>query len=131
MLISDIFTTVSSGIFLVFAEVVVYNIPQIPSAEGRMRMKINRDFILREIAGEYVIIPTGKTALEYNGLITVNEIGVKLWNMLQKDVSFEDLVAGILDEYDVKEEIAREDIQEFLDKLVKGGILIENESGVK
>lgn len=131
MLISDIFTTVSSGIFLVFAEVVVYNIPQIPSAEGRMRMKINRDFILREIAGEYVIIPTGKTALEYNGLITVNEIGVKLWNMLQKDVNFEDLVAGILDEYDVKEEIAREDIQEFLDKLVKGGILIENESGVK
>ena len=40
-------------------------------------MKIDRNFVLREIAGEYIIIPTGKTALEFNGLITVNEIA---WN---------------------------------------------------
>lgn len=45
-------------------------------------MKIDRNFVLREIAGEYIIIPTGKTALEFNGLITVNEIGMELWKML-------------------------------------------------
>ena len=69
------------------------------------------------------ISPTGKTVLEFNGLITVNEVGVSIWNMLQKEVTFDKLVQGILDEYDVEEQVAREDIREFLDKLIAGGIL--------
>lgn len=87
-------------------------------------MRVEKEFVLREIAGDYIIIPTGKTILEFNGLITVNEVGVDLWNMLQEDVTMEDLVKGILAEYDVEEQVAREDIQEFLDTLVKGGILM-------
>ena len=58
-----------------------------------------------------------------DGLITVNEVGVSIWNMLQKEVTFDKLVQGILDEYDVEEQVAREDIREFLDKLIAGGIL--------
>ncbi len=57
--------------------------------EKKSIMKIDRSFVLREIAGEYIIIPTGKTALEFNGLITVNEIGMELWKMLQNDVTFD------------------------------------------
>ena len=86
-------------------------------------MRINKVFVLREIAGDYIIIPTGKTVLEFNGLITVNEVGVSLWNMLQNEVTEDDLVKGILDEYDVEEEVAREDIREFINNLVAGGIL--------
>ena len=90
-------------------------------------MRINKEYVLREIAGDYIIIPVGATALEFNGLITVNEVGVTLWNMLQEEVTMEDLVQGVLAEYDVQEEVAREDIQEFLDELVKGGILTKDE----
>lgn len=86
-------------------------------------MKIDKEFVLREIAGDYIIIPTGKTVLKFNGLITVNEVGVSLWKMLQEEVTVDDLVRGILSEYDVDETVAREDIQEFLDKLNEGGIL--------
>lgn len=90
-------------------------------------MKVQNDFVLREIAGDYVIIPTGKTVLSFNGLITVNEVGADLWKMLQSEVSFDDLVLGILDIYDVDETTAREDIQEFLDTLIRGGILDDPE----
>ena len=90
-------------------------------------MRVDKEFILREIAGEYVIIPTGKTVLTFNGLISMNEIGVLLWNMLQNDVTIDELVQGVLDEYDVDEETAREDIQEFIDELVKGQILVQDE----
>ena len=90
-------------------------------------MRINKEYVLREIAGDYIIIPVGATALEFNGLITVNEVGVTLWNMLQEEVTMEDLVQGVLAEYDVQEEVAREDIQEFLDELVKDGILTKEE----
>ena len=91
-------------------------------------MQIKKEFVLREIAGEYIIIPTGSTALEFNGLITVNEVGVLLWKMLQDEVSMEQLVQGVLAEYDVEEAVAREDIQEFLDDLIKGGILTVDEA---
>ena len=90
-------------------------------------MKVEKEFVLREIAGDYINIPTGKTVLDFNGLITVNEVGVSLWKMLQNEMSFEDLVQGILEEYDVEESVAREDIQEFLDRLVEGGILTKDE----
>ena len=52
-------------------------------------MKIEKDFILREIAGDYVIVPTGKTALEFNGLITVNELGAFIWEKLQQETTEE------------------------------------------
>ena len=83
-------------------------------------MKVDKEFVLREIAGDYIIIPTGRTVLEFNGLITVNEVGVSIWNMLQNEVTFDELVKGILD---VEEAVAREDIREFLDTLIGGGIL--------
>ena len=86
-------------------------------------MRINKEFVLREIAGDYIIIPTGATVLEFNGLITVNEVGVTIWNMLQEEVTMDELVQGVLAEYDVEEDVARKDIQEFLEELVKGGIL--------
>lgn len=90
-------------------------------------MKVDKEFVLREIGGDYIIIPTGNTVLTFNGLITVNEVGVFIWKMLQKDVTFDELVQGILREYDVEESVAREDIREFLDKLIAGGILKKDE----
>lgn len=89
-------------------------------------MKLEKEFVLREIAGDYVIIPVGKTVIEFNGLITVNEVGVSIWNMLQNEITFDQIVQGILNEYEVEESVAREDIREFLDKLIDGGILTED-----
>ena len=92
-------------------------------------MRIAKEFVLREIAGDYIIIPAGKTVLDINGLITLNEVGVSLWKMLQNEVTFDDLLQGILDEYDVEPAVAREDIQEFLDQLVNGGIMEAEDTG--
>ena len=89
-------------------------------------MRVEKEFVLREIAGDYIIIPTGKTVLEFNGLVTVNEVGVSLWKMLQEDISFDSLVEGILEEYDVDEAVAREDIREFLDRMIDSGILAKD-----
>lgn len=89
-----------------------------------MKVRVDSGFVLREIAGDYVIIPTGKIVLTFNGLITVNEVGVAIWNMLQNEVTFEEIVKGILEEYDVEEAVARQDVEEFLKKLEENSILI-------
>lgn len=91
-------------------------------------MKIEKEFILREIAGDYVIVPTGQTALEFNGLITVNEIGAFIWKKLDQDITEDELVQAILEEYEVDEETARNDMEEFLDRLTECKILGERHS---
>lgn len=91
-------------------------------------MRVEKEFVLREIAGDYIIIPTGKTVLEFNGMITVNEVGASIWKMLQNEVTLEDLVQGLLREYDVEETVAREDIREFLNTLTERGILRNDEA---
>ena len=94
-------------------------------------MRVDKEFVLREIGGDYIIIPTGKTVPGVNGLITVNEVGASLWEMLQNEVTFDELVQGILDEYDVAESVAREDIQEFLNILIDGGIVEKDKEDAK
>ena len=54
-------------------------------------------------------------------------MGVFLWNLLQEDITEEELLQKVLREYEVDETVAREDIQEFLDKLVQGGILADGQ----
>ena len=86
-------------------------------------MKIEKEFILREIAGDYVIIPTGKTTLELNGLITVNELGAFLWDKLQQEITREELINSVVAEYDIDRETVEKDVDEFLQELVKNRIL--------
>ena len=86
-------------------------------------MKIEKEYILREIAGDYIIVPVGATALEFNGMITVNETGAFLWEKLREGTTKEELLHAMLEEYEVSEKEAEADIQEFLQMLQKNKIL--------
>lgn len=88
-------------------------------------MKVRKQFVLREITGEYVILPMGKPSPDMNRLITLNEIQAYLWQMLQEEIGFDDLLRRTVEVYDVSEVAAREDIQEFLEILTEGGMLEE------
>ena len=86
-------------------------------------MRVTEDFIVREIAGEHILIPVGETAMKIHGMINLSESGHILWEKLQTECSVDDLVAAILAEYDIDEETARADVNEFLNKLKAIGIL--------
>lgn len=95
--------------------------------DAEKKLKVNPDVVLREIAGECFLIPTGKTLLKYGGLIQVSPLEAELWNLLTQGTSKEELVQTMLNVYDVQDRVLREDIQEFLDKLSDSGILMEDE----
>ena len=86
-------------------------------------MKIEKEYILREIAGDYIIVPVGAAALEFNGMITVNETGAFLWEKLREGMTREELLHAMLEEYEVSEKEAEADIQEFLQMLQENKIL--------
>ena len=88
-------------------------------------MKIKNNFLLKEIAGNYVVVPVGDELIDLNCMITLNESGAFLWNKLSEDITKEELVSGLLAEYDVDKNIAVSDIDEFLENIRKIGALDE------
>ena len=79
-------------------------------------MKIKDGFVLRQVAGQNVVLPAD-SALDLNMMITLNETGVFLWERLQNDTDEAALVAALLEEYDVDEETAKQSVQAFVQKL--------------
>lgn len=88
-------------------------------------MRVSGELLLREIAGEHILVPVGATALRIHGMITLSDSGVLLWEMLQSDTNREDLVHAILREYDVDAATARQDVDCFLAKLNDLGLITE------
>jgi hypothetical protein len=80
-------------------------------------MKIKKELIRRELAGEIFLVPVGQTVYESNGLYAMTELGGFLWDLLPDAQDVDDLVKAVLAEYEVDEATARADIQEFLKKL--------------
>lgn len=86
-------------------------------------MKISEDYIVREIAGEYVVVPTGPAAVRFNGLITINEVGAFLWRRLQAGADEAQLLQAVLEEYEVEKSAAQADLAKFLQTLRQNHIL--------
>ena len=86
-------------------------------------MKIKLDFVLREIAGDILLVPAGKTALDLNGMLTLNEVGADIWKMLPEVETEEEIVARILQDYDAEPAQVRKDVSEFLERLRDLGIV--------
>lgn len=86
-------------------------------------MRAAKDYIMREIAGETILIPSGSAAKKFNGLITVNELGTFIWNALAEDITLDALTEKITEVYDVDAATARADAAQFLDELRRVGAL--------
>lgn len=87
-------------------------------------MKLKSGFILREIAGSCVVVPTG-AELDFNGMISLNETGKTIWKCLENDTDIDAVVAAILSEYDTDEATARSAVEGFIEKLRSHGFLEE------
>lgn len=97
---------------------------EIPKKEW-MPMKLKDGLILREVAGQYVVVPTGKRVQEVTSIVYISSSGAYLWDYM-KDHEFEkeDLVAKIMEHYGgVTEEQAAADIEKFLKTLADNNIL--------
>lgn len=86
-------------------------------------MNVKREFVLREIAGDLLLVPTGKTALDLNGMMTLNEVGAEIWKMLPEVKDEEEIVQRLLQEYEATAEEIRPDVSAFLARLRELGIV--------
>lgn len=88
-------------------------------------MKIKDGFLLRQVAGNSIVIAVGEEALNFNGMITINGAGTFLWKQLETGATKEELLAAMQKEYDVDEATASRDIDDFLENLRKADLIVE------
>lgn len=88
-------------------------------------MRASKDFIMREIAGEFILVPVGAAAMKFNGLITMNELGKYIFEPLAEERTVQELAERITGEYDVSMDTAARDAVEFLQQLRDVGALVE------
>lgn len=87
-------------------------------------MKIKDGFILKEIAGSFVVVPVGDDLVDFTLMITTNETGAFLWNCLSDDRSEQELVTMLKAEYEGADDAQLEaDVAEFVATLKENSVL--------
>jgi len=80
-------------------------------------MKINENYIVKNIVDETIIIPTGEAAQYFNGLISTNEVAAFIWENIEKCNTVDEMVELVYSEFDADYEIIKNDVQGFLNTL--------------
>lgn len=86
-------------------------------------MKIKDGFAKREIAGSFIVVPVGKEGGNFNGMITLNESGSFFWDCFKNDISIDEAVKLVTNEYDVDEARAKIDVEKFVKMLSDNDLL--------
>jgi hypothetical protein len=86
-------------------------------------MKLKGEFVLREIMDETIAIPVGNAALNFNGMICLNDVGKIIFAGLQANRAEEAILSEILETFDVSREEALRDLESFLSRLAESGLL--------
>lgn len=82
-------------------------------------MKKKEEFLVRNIAGEYVMMPIGQTALKFNGLIMANSVSSFIWEHIEEVNSIEEMTNLICENFEVDYNQAYNDIKEVINRMKK------------
>lgn len=88
-------------------------------------MKIREGFILRDVADKTFVVAVGELSKTFSGIITLNETGKFIWEMLSNSATEEEIVEALLEECeDAERVVVEKDVKEFIEKL-KGDKILE------
>lgn len=82
-------------------------------------MKIKNNFILRQVAGSWIAMPVGEASANIEGVLSLNESGVLLWQCLVQGCDYDKLSRVLVDEYGIDSCQAKQDACAFVEKLRK------------
>lgn len=90
-------------------------------------MKVKKGFELQNVCGDHLLVPAGIENVDFSKIISMNPTAAYLWENIAEMESFtvDTLVDLLLQEYEVSEEIAREDCNLIIERWIETGIIEE------
>ena len=101
------------------------HLPENTKEEGVRMFKANPDFLLREVAGEAVLVPVGEAGIFENSVISLNETCRFLWQLFQQPRTMEDVIAEAKKEYSDPDGEMEQGIKDFIREYLQYGLLKE------
>lgn len=77
-------------------------------------MKIKDNYLLSDIEGENIVITIGNVENTFNGYLKINDTSKFLWNLLETNISLEELNLRFEKKFSIDAKLAEEDVKEFL-----------------
>ena len=92
-------------------------------------MKLKDQLILREVAGQHIIVPTGRRVREVTSIVYISPSAAYLWDFMQgHDFTVQELAGRLLQQYEgVTAEQAETDVLQLLETLADNNILDNGE----
>ena len=88
-------------------------------------MRARNGFILRHVAGEWILMPAGDRIRTFHGTLVMNELSAFVWGKLQGGAARAELLASVLEEYEIDEDTAARDLDKLLEDLAAAGVIEE------
>jgi hypothetical protein len=88
-------------------------------------MKIKEGFLMREVGGKPVVIPGGKAAKDFAGMIKLNSTGKYIWEAIDSGKSKEEIAESMVADYGITREKAQQDLDKFIATMKEEGFLEE------
>ena len=82
------------------------------------RFNISDEVLSQEVNGETVLLD-----LEGESYFGLNEVGTRVWQLLQSKPTIGETMDTLADEYDVSRKLLESDVGELLDKLADAGLI--------
>jgi len=86
-----------------------------------MKYSRSEDYVFNEVDGELVMMN-----IETGAYASLNETGKSIWNLLEEPKSLDEILPSLVEEYDIDETTAKNEVEPFLAKLVEQNILTKN-----
>ena len=86
-------------------------------------MRRNENYVVKELMGSYVLVPLGDTAINFNGVITLNETAKFMWEAANGDFTEQDLALALIKQYDIDEATANTAVEGFLKAMKEEGCI--------
>jgi len=87
------------------------------------------NLMARNIAGETLIVPIRNSIGDLNSIYTLNEVGARVWQLIDGQRSVNQIAAAISAEYTVEDSEAATDVLELLDSMAEAGLVRLVEEG--
>lgn len=101
------------------------HLPEGTKEENVRMFRANPDFLLREVAGEAVLVPVGEAGIFENSVISLNETCRFLWQLFQQPRTVEDVIAEARKEYSDPDGEMEQGIKDFIREYLQYGLLKE------
>lgn len=88
-------------------------------------MRIKNGFVLREVAGQAMVIATGEASKDFHGMIKLNDTGKDIWQGLIDGLSEEEVAKLLQEKYEVEPAKALKDTNTFVQKMKEMGFLLD------